>query len=73
MDHIKGILESTNELINSLNLPIQQKSSVLYLVNFMGDHINGKFYKLLQQQHLDKFEAALDSNELSAGQLEQML
>ena len=68
MEHINSILENTNELIQNLDLPLQQRSSVLYVIEFMGDHINGKLHRLLKQSHLEELENALDSGKLNEEQ-----
>ena len=51
-----------------VDLPVQEKASVLYIIEFMGDHINGKLHRLLKQSHIKELEDALDGGLLNEEQ-----
>ncbi|XP_064624207.1 uncharacterized protein LOC135485742 [Lineus longissimus] len=65
LEHIKCVVEKSNDLLKTLDLEPQTKASLAYVVDFMGDHVNSKLVRLLREKHLSDLEELVENGELT--------
>ena len=70
--HILNHLEKCNEILDQMDIPTEKKLSVINIVEFIGDHINGKLHKNLETEHLQKLQELVRSNDITDDEREPL-
>lgn len=62
--HIQQLLADYSDMLEATDIEVRKRLSVAYIVEFIGDHVNDKLHRTLEEEHLRVLEELVNQDEL---------